>query len=113
MAPSPASRQVIRRRRTFVGVVGALLLALVAFLAFAPDTGAPSTARAGDRGTAAPSGPSTQPRTSAPVQSPPAYLAWMSGGFPSDFRARVAHARRRGALRGRGRGHPMDDGVSR
>ena len=89
MARSPASRQVIRRRRTFVGVVGALLLALVAFLAFAPDTGAPSSALAGDRGTDPPSGPTTQPRTTAPVQAPPAYLAWMSGGFPSDFRARV------------------------
>jgi D-alanyl-D-alanine carboxypeptidase len=85
---SRVSRQVIRRRRTFVGVIGALLLTLLSFLLFAPHRGAPPAALAGDRGTQT----STRPTPSTPAaigRIPAAYLAWESGGFPSDFRARV------------------------
>jgi hypothetical protein len=86
MAGSPASREVIRRRRTFVGVVGALLLTLVGFLLFAPRSADAPAALAGNLGAQTPS--AAQP-AAATVRMPPTYLAWMSGGFPSDFRARV------------------------
>jgi hypothetical protein len=88
VAGSHASPQVIRRRRTFVGVVGALLLSLLGFLLFGSHSTDTPAALAGDRGaqTHTP-GPSTAAATV--VRTPPTYLAWMSGGFPSDFRARV------------------------
>jgi D-alanyl-D-alanine carboxypeptidase len=88
VAGSPVSRQVIRRRRTFVGVVGALILALLGFLLFGPHPTDAPTALAGDRGAQTHSSPPST-STLARVRTPPAYLAWMSGGFPGDFRARV------------------------
>ena len=88
MAGSPVSPQVIRRRRTFVGVVGALLLALVGFLLFAPHSAEAPTALAGNRGAQSHTPPPSAAAATT-VRPPPAYLAWMSGGFPSDFRAHV------------------------
>lgn len=83
--PDPATA---RRRRAFVGALAILVLLLGAVLAFAPhgSSTAPTAAVAGTPPrtgtTQAPSEPATSP-------IPTAYLAWMSGGFPSDFRARV------------------------
>jgi len=79
---------VIRRRRTFVGVVGALLLTLLGFVLFAPHHGDAPAALAGDRGTQTHTPPPSS-ATTLGVHAPPAYLAWMSGGFPGDFRSHV------------------------
>jgi hypothetical protein len=71
------SRQREERRRRFVAILAAILGALViAWVATAPEPAAPGKASP-DLG-------------KAEVRSPPAYLAWMPGGFPPAFRERVA-----------------------
>jgi hypothetical protein len=82
----------IRRRRT-VAVVG--LLAMVAVLAFSLPRGDDAPVRAGDRGGATGQqghdhgGTSPDP-VDAPYVAPPAWLAWISGGFEPSFRAAAA-----------------------
>jgi hypothetical protein len=76
------------RRRAFLGIIAALVLAIGAFTLFAPRDEAtppavPTRSVEGD-------GVGTAVAADAPaVQSPPAYLAWMSGGFPADVRAKA------------------------
>ena len=78
------------RRRAFLGIIAALVLAIGAFTLFAPrdeamPPAAPARSVEGD-------GVGTAVAADAPtVQSPPAYLAWMSGGFP---RTSAGHLRR-------------------
>lgn len=80
----------MRRRRTFVGGA-ALLLVIVLFVVLGRHPAAPSTYVAGSSTPSTPVG-STSPSVTTPPPSaamPPAYLAWMSGGFPESFRTGV------------------------
>ncbi|MGB7806400.1 MAG: M15 family metallopeptidase [Actinomycetota bacterium] len=76
------------RRRAFLGIIAALVLAIGAFTLFAPRDEAtppavPARSVEGD-------GVGTAVAADAPaIQSPPTYLAWMSGGFPADVRAKA------------------------
>jgi hypothetical protein len=72
-----------------VGVVGVLLLGLIGFLLFGPHGAGQPASLAGDRPPSSSAVVSSPPPATSHEATPPAYLAWMSGGFPSDFRARV------------------------
>jgi hypothetical protein len=73
------SRQRAARQRAFVSILAAIIGALaIAWVATAPERGAP--AERPDLGT-------------TEIRSPPAYLAWMPGGFPHAFRKRVPEVR--------------------
>jgi hypothetical protein len=76
------------RRRAFLGIIAALVLANGAFTLFAPGDEAPPPAVPARSVDGAGVGTAAAGDAKA-VQSPPAYLAWMSGGFPSDFRAQA------------------------
>jgi D-alanyl-D-alanine carboxypeptidase-like protein len=84
------SRMQIRRRRSFVAVVG--FAALVLAVALRPGRGATGTTSAS--GSSHPSLAASPPaRGLAPASDPvPAWLAWIPGGFPDGFRAQIAHA---------------------
>lgn len=83
--PAPRSPSVaVRRRRAFVGVVGVLSVVALGFTFCGPAT---TDAPRGD--VASPAGGSPPGPTPSAAVMPPAYLVWMSGGFPADFRTRV------------------------
>lgn len=70
------SRQRAARQRAFVAILAAILgLLVIAWMATAPERGLPAE---------------RPDLASEEVRSPPAYLAWMPGGFPRAFRERVA-----------------------
>jgi hypothetical protein len=76
------------RRRAFLGIIAALVVAIAAFTLLAPrqeptPPAVPARSVAGGGVGTAIAGEAKQ------VQSPPAYLAWMSGGFPADVRERA------------------------
>lgn len=84
---SRVNRSVVRRRRSFVAVIGVTVVALVVLLR--PSGGEAPTIRASPSHPTAPaSGPRTSPDEAASIE---AWLAWMPGGFPSGFRQRIAH----------------------
>lgn len=76
-----------RRRLTFLSVLAVAALATLAFTFWGPGgatvatEGAGRTSTVGDAATVAPE--------QVAASTPPAYLAWISGGFASDFRDRV------------------------
>jgi hypothetical protein len=74
------SAAVVRRRRLFAAMVLLLLFGLVVELSL--PVGSDPTSSSGHDHTA------TRSNTTATM--PPAYLAWMPGGFPRSFRAAVA-----------------------
>ncbi len=76
-----------RRRLIFLAVLAVAALATLAFTFWGP--GGATVATEGDRQT--PTGSDTGPVAPEEVvaSTPPAYLAWISGGFASDFRDRV------------------------
>jgi hypothetical protein len=86
--PTPSSRRRrVARRRQLAAVVAVVLLGGAAALAW-PRAGDPTPARAGQEptGAATPAGGADAP-SDAPYVAPPAWLAWISGGFPDGFRA--------------------------
>lgn len=72
----------MRRRRTLVAFCGLILLVFGITRILGHD--APSAAGPGDPGTSL-----GAPPASPTVKSPPAYLSWISGGFPDGFRDTV------------------------
>jgi hypothetical protein len=81
------SRTQIRRRRSFVAVVG--VTALIVVVALRPGRGATDTTSA-----SRPPPPSASERAGAPAPAGdpvPAWLAWIPGGFPDGFRAQISH----------------------
>jgi len=87
---SHVTRSQVRRRRSFVAVIGVAVLALVVLLRPGRDAdvaGAPSPTT--------PAAPAASGSASVPVAPDggvPAWLAWMPGGFPAGFRNRIVHA---------------------
>ncbi len=75
----------MRRRRAFVGLVGVLLLLVLGLTLFAPRASEPPPRADAPTGGG---GGSPDPGEAA-SSMPPAYLAWMSGGFPPDLRRRA------------------------
>ena len=74
-------------RRTFLAVVLVLLVGLLALILLWPDA---QRAPASHSATTPAAGtPSPSYATRSPPDSPPAYLAWIPGGFPSSFRDHV------------------------
>jgi hypothetical protein len=76
-------------RRTFPAVVLTLLIGLVALVLLWPDAQPTSAIRAAGATPAGGAQKSQAPETRPPPTSPPAYLAWVPGGFPSSFRDHV------------------------
>ncbi len=81
---------VVRRRRVFLVVIAVLVVATLAFTFLGPKADPPTSAsgpttsvQSAGEGTTATGGDQAVP------EAPAAYLAWMSGGFPTDFRARI------------------------
>jgi hypothetical protein len=73
------------RRWVFVGAIAVLVFATLAFVALGPRP-EPAPSGGGD----APAGGGVATAQEPPqLEVPPAYLAWISGGFPADFRAMV------------------------
>ncbi|HEX6844308.1 MAG TPA: M15 family metallopeptidase [Actinomycetota bacterium] len=92
MSPQHASRADIARRRIGVaGFVTLLVLGLLFVLLPRGDAGPDGAGAASPTATAsaAPADPSREPV--------PAWLAWMPGGFPEDFAARIGRADELGA----------------
>ena len=88
--PNPARASA---RRTFPAVVLALVVGLVALVLLQPDAPPATPTRA--QGARAARGGGTTPAKVEPTPiSPPAYLAWIPGGFSSSFRDHVRTADR-------------------
>ena len=85
MASSPSV--AARRRRTFLGLIVVLVLAISGFTLLGPSSEPAATDRPANDPQLEAAGGTSIGQT--PVQSPAAYLAWMSGGFPPDLRAQV------------------------
>ena len=79
------SRVRVRRRRSFVAVIGVTTVALVVL--FRPGGHAPAVDAGGPSLSVEPSAAATP---SADAGGVDAWLAWMPGGFPAGFRARIA-----------------------
>ncbi|MGZ4149188.1 MAG: M15 family metallopeptidase [Actinomycetota bacterium] len=83
--PGRRRRAAVRRRRTFAALV-VLLVGATVFALTRGRTAQPPASAAGSSHTPSALGSSSSPASTA---MPPAYLAWMPGGFPSSFRAQV------------------------
>src|SRR5439155_9905117 len=82
------TRAQVRRRRTFTALMSVSVLALIVI--FWPK--GPS-AQVDASSTTAPTAATTDsPAVAASSQPVPAWLAWMSGGFPPTFRDRIRSA---------------------
>ena len=77
------TRAQARRRRTFTALMSVSVLALIVILW---PKGQTDQVAAPSRTAPAASATGTQAPSSQPL---PAWLAWMSGGFPSTFRDRI------------------------
>ncbi len=86
MATDPSA--ALRRRRAFLGLIAILVLAIAGFTFLGPDRvqTVEGAAAAPIEGGASGATGVDVPR---PPETPPYYLAWMSGGFPADFREKV------------------------
>jgi hypothetical protein len=87
--PNPARASA---RRTFPAVVLALAVGLVALVLLRP--GAPPATRTRAQGATAVGGGGTHAKAEPTPSSPPAYLAWIPGGFSPSFRDHVRTADR-------------------
>lgn len=78
-------RAAVRRRRTFAGFVVVLVAATVFALTRGRSEQPPASAGGSSH---VPTSPAAS-ASAAGAAMPPAYLAWMPGGFPSTFRSKV------------------------
>ncbi|MGZ5294915.1 MAG: M15 family metallopeptidase [Actinomycetota bacterium] len=81
-------------RRTFPAVVLALVVGLVALVLLRPDAPPVTQTRAEGAAADADGGAGTHAKAEPTPASPPAYLAWIPGGFPPGFRDHVRTADR-------------------
>ena len=86
---TPYRSNATLRRRTFVGLIAVLVLATLGFMFFGPSGEPAPGNELGSSAGGTGAGAAVAADAEQAAAAPPAYLAWMSGGFPSDLRARV------------------------
>jgi D-alanyl-D-alanine carboxypeptidase len=86
--PSSTS-MVVRRRRVFLVVIAVVVVATLGFTFLGPKADQPTSASGPTTSVQGAGEGTAETGDQAVPEAPPAYLAWMSGGFPTDFRARI------------------------